>query len=161
VTCHLPAGTQIDSRYGKFIVQSASGKKGKLFSGTFGGAIVQVSQANKGSDKGVTTFRLLLGAFPGAPALKGCSNKTSRDAASGGPVAQIASISSVYHSRSRGRYRTRYGRASGSSLGTQWDTIVSCAGVRFKVFKDTVVVNDSARHKIVSVTAGHSYLAKR
>jgi hypothetical protein len=161
VTCHLPAGTQIDSRYGKFTVQSASGRKGQLFSGTFGGAIVQVSQANAGSDKGLTTFRLLLGAFPGAPNLKGCSTKASRAQASGGPVAQIASISSVYHSRSRGRYRTRYGRASGSSLGTQWDTIVSCAGVRFKVFKDTVVVNDSARHKIVSVTAGHSYLAKR
>jgi hypothetical protein len=156
----IPTGSQIDSRYGKFRLTSASGKKGKLFSGTFGGSIVAVSQANKGADKGLTTFRLLLGVFPGAPNLNGCSTKTTNKA-SGGPAAEIASLSSVYHSSSHGRYRTRYGRASGSSLGTKWDTIVSCAGVRFKVFRGTVVVNDSARHKTVIVHAGQSYLAKR
>jgi hypothetical protein len=156
-TCHLPAGTQVDSRFGKFKIQSASGKKGKLFSGTFGGAIVTVSQARKGSDKGLTTFRLRLGVFPGAPTLKSCAvKKTSRD-----PLAQIASLSYAYRSSSHGRYRTRYGRASGSSSGTKWDTIVRCSGVLFRVFRGTVVVNDSGRHKIVSVSAGHSYLAKR
>jgi alpha-tubulin suppressor-like RCC1 family protein len=157
----LPLGSQIDSRYGKFKLTSASGQKGKIFSGTFGGAIVSVSQSKKGPDKGLTTFKILLGAFPGAPNLKGCSKKTSRDPASDGPLAQPASLSSVYHSRSRGRYRTRYGRASGSSSGTQWDTIVGCNGVTFKVFRGTVTVNDSARHKTVLVHAGHSYLAKR
>jgi hypothetical protein len=156
----LPAGSQIDARFGKFTLKSASGKKGKFFTGTFGGAIVAVSQGNKGPDKGLTTFRLLLGAFPGAPNLKGCSTKTSREPASG-PLAQTASLSSAYHSRTRGRYRTRYGRASGSSSGTQWDMIVRCNGVLFKVFNGTVIVNDSARHRIVFVRAGQKYLAKR
>jgi hypothetical protein len=160
-TCHLPAGAQIDSRFGSFKVQSASGKKGTLFSGTFGGAIASVSQGKKGADKGLTTFKLLLGAFPGAPSLKSCSKKTSRDPASGGPLAQTASLSSAYHSSSRGRYRTRGGRSSGSSSGTKWDTIVRCDGVLYKVFKGTVVVNDAARHKTVIVHAGQKYLAKR
>jgi hypothetical protein len=157
----LPAGSQIDSRFGNFKLTSATGKKGNLFSGTFGGAIVSVSQVNSGREKGLTTFKLLLGAFPGAPNLKGCSTKAGRAPAGGGPVAEIASLSSVYHSRSHGRYRTRSGRSSGSSSGTQWDTINRCNGVLYKVFRGTVVVNDGARHKIVSVTAGHSYLAKR
>jgi hypothetical protein len=158
----LPTGSEIDSRYGRFKLTSASGKKGKLFSGTFGGAISSVNQARTGSDKGLTTFRLRLGAFPGAPSLKGCSTKkASRGPASGGPLAQIASLSYAYHSSSHGRYRTRYGRASGSSSGTQWDTTVQCSGVLFKVFRGTVIVNDSARHKTVAVHAGHSYLAKR
>jgi hypothetical protein len=39
--------------------------------------------------------------------------------------------------------------------------IVRCNGVLFKVFNGTVIVNDSARHKIVFVRAGQKYLAKR
>jgi hypothetical protein len=157
VTCQLPTGTQVDSRFGKFILQSASGKNRTLFSGTFGGAIVSVSQVKSGRDKGLTTFKLLLGAFPGAPNLKSCTAKK----ASGGPVAEIASLSSAWHSRSHGRYRTRSGRSSGSSSGTQWDTINLCNGVLYKVFRGTVVVNDGARHRTVVVHAGQSYLAKR
>ncbi len=153
----LPNGSQIDSRHGKFKLTSASGKKGKPFSGTFGGAVVSVSQARSGRDKGLTTFKLLLGAFPGAPSLKGCSARK----ASRGPVAEIASLRSVYRSSTHGRYRTRSGRSSGSSSGTQWDTINQCNGVLYKVFRGTVVVNDGARHKIAVVRAGHSYLAKR
>jgi hypothetical protein len=158
-TCHLPTGTQVDSRFGKFKLTSASGKKGKVFSGTFGGAIVSVSQVKSGRDKGLTTFNLLLGTFPGAPTLKGCSSKTANDGS--GPVAEIASLSSVYHSSSHGRYRTRSGRSSGSSSGTKWDTINRCNGVLYKVFRGTVTVNDGARHRIVVVNAGHSYLAMR
>jgi hypothetical protein len=153
----LPTGSQIDSRHGTFKLTSATGTKGKLSSGTFGGAIVSFNQTRTGRDKGLTTFKLLLGVLPGAPSLKGCTAKK----ASGSPSAHIASLSSVYHSSTHGRYRTRSGRASGSSSGTKWDTIVSCAGVRFRVFRGTVVVNDSARHKTVVVHAGHSYLAKR
>jgi hypothetical protein len=159
VTCHLPTGTQVDSRFGKFKLSSASGKKGQRFSGTFGGAIVSVSQVKSGRDKGLTTFKLMLGTFPGAPSLKGCSTKAANQG--GGPVAEIASLSSAYHSSSHGRYRTRSGRSSGSSSGTQWDTINRCNGVLYKVFRGTVVVNDGARHKIVVVRAGQSYLAKR
>jgi hypothetical protein len=157
----LPAGSQIDSRYGTFKLTNASGKKGRLSSGTFGGAIVTVSQAKNGRDKGLTTFRLLLGAFPGAPNLKGCStNKTSRGPASGGPLARIASIPFTYHSRSHGRYRTLYGRASGSSSGARWDTSVGCGGVMFKVFRGSILVNVSHRHKTLVVHAGQHYLAR-
>ncbi len=155
---NVPTGSQIDSRYGKFKLNSASGKKGKLSYGTFGGAIVSVSQVKSGRDKGLTTFKLLLGAFPGAPSLKSCSTKAANE---GGPVAEIASLSSAYHASSHGRFRTRSGRSVGSHTGTQWDTINRCNGVLYKVFRGTVVVNDGARHKIVVVHAGHSYLAKR
>jgi alpha-tubulin suppressor-like RCC1 family protein len=152
----LPTGSQIDSRYGSFKLTSATGKHRKLQSGTFSGAIVSVNQTRTGRDKGLTTFKLLLGLFPGAPSLKRCAARK----ASRGPLAHTASVLSAYRSRTHGRYRTRYGRASGSSVGTFWDTIVRCDGTLFKVYRGTVVVNDPVKHKTVFVRAGQKYLAQ-
>jgi hypothetical protein len=53
------------------------------------------------------------------------------------------------------------GPGGSGTLSGKWDTIVRCNGVLIKVFRDSVIVNDGARHKIVVVHAGHSYLAKR
>ena len=45
--------------------------------------------------------------------------------------------------------------------GTIWLTEDTCAGTFVKVNRGLVAVRDFARHKTVSVPAGHSYLARR
>ena len=63
----IPVGSQVDARAGTLKLSAAAATHGKLQLATLGGAIFSVSQSRTGVTKGLSTFALLEGDFPGAP----------------------------------------------------------------------------------------------
>ncbi len=160
VTCHLPAGTQIDSRFGQFTMKNASGKKGKFSTGTFGGGIFNVNQARSGGNRGLVTLKLLYGLFPGAPTFASC---TAKAAAVHAPLARVAvsgSVLSTLRSRSHGRYSTSGHYGSATSRGTAWTITDRCKSTLITVQQDTVVVRNFVHHKTITLRAGQRLLIK-
>ena len=61
----------------------------------------------------------------------------------------------------KGRFRTTGRYAAATVRGTNWKIEDRCDGTRVSVASGTVIVRDLRRKRNVTVTAGHSYLAKR
>jgi hypothetical protein len=158
----LPVGSQIDARKGTIRLISASAHAGKTQTGTFGGALFGLGQSPKARLGGLTTLSLLEGAFRGAPSYASCKAHRAGDRAGAGAVAARLSrrVLQALHATASGHFRSR-GRYSAATVrGTVWDTIDRCDGTLTRVHRGTVIVNDFARHKTVTVRAGRSYLAK-
>jgi hypothetical protein len=60
----------------------------------------------------------------------------------------------------KGRFRTKGRYSSATVRGTHWLTDDRCAGTLTYVARGTVTVVNFPLHKTVTVTTGHSYLAK-
>jgi hypothetical protein len=162
----IPTGSQIDSRQGTLQVSAASTlKRGKPQLGTFGGAIFKLAQDRRKVTKGLTTLSLLEADFPGAPSFSSCKTKAHTTLnTTAAPTAQTARLSNkilqTLHSKVHGRFRTR-GRYSAATVrGTEWGTRDQCNGTLTIVKRGTVQVQDFARHKTITLHAGHRYLAK-
>jgi hypothetical protein len=59
-----------------------------------------------------------------------------------------------------GSYSTKGNYAAGAVLGTRWLTEDLCEGTLIHVVTDRVAVTSFVNHRHLTVTAGHSYLAK-
>jgi hypothetical protein len=59
-----------------------------------------------------------------------------------------------------GSYSTKGNYATGAVLGTRWLTEDLCGGTLIRVLTDRVAVTNLLTHRRLTVTAGHSYLAK-
>ncbi len=161
----LPTGTQVDSRLGSLrliAAAAASQHIGKTQSATLGGGLFKVTQARSGIVKGLTTFSLLEGDFPGAPTYASCPGHAAPDGF--GPTA-FAAISrrvlQTLHARdSHGRFRTRGRYSAGTVRGTVWDTVDRCDGTLTIVKRGTVDVTDFHLRRTIRVHAGHRYLAR-
>jgi hypothetical protein len=164
----IPAGAILDTRHGSLSLVSASGgvtvasdarshktKKVKTFTGTFGGAVFQVTQTKSGSSKGQTTLSLVEGRA-GVPSYASCKARGDADA----HVALSSRILQTLRSRASGRYRTRGRYAAGTVRGTAWTTADRCDGTLIAVQQHSVLVTDLVKHKTILVRAGHHYLAK-
>jgi hypothetical protein len=159
----LPSGSQIDSRLGTLSVASAASTgHGKPQVATLGGAIFGVSQSAHGLTKGLTTFALLEGDFPGAPSYTNCR----RHAADHGSLSARAAkasptvLQTLKASDNHGKFRTR-GRYSAATVrGTQWVTQDRCDGTLTIVKRGTVSVFSTVTRRTVTVHAGHSFLAR-
>jgi hypothetical protein len=148
----LPSGAVIDARLGSMQLTAAAGR-GKTQTGTFGGAVFQLTQDHQG----LTTLALQEGTFPTAPSYASCKLHKAADA-------QTASLSSkilqTLHASAHGRFRTRGRFAAATVRGTQWTTSDRCDGTLVSVQLHTVAVTDFVRHITVLVHQGHSYLAR-
>jgi hypothetical protein len=155
----IPSGSQIDARQGTLQLTTATTQRGKSENGQFGGAIFNLTQAKAGLSKGLTTLTLQENAFRGAPSYGSCPRAATD---TGAHAARLSSrvLQTLHASERGGHYRTR-GRYSASTVrGTVWDTVDRCDGTLTIVRRGVVQVNDLIRHVTVTVTAGHSYLAK-
>lgn len=159
-TRRLPTGTQVDARRGTLNLVTATGQRHKTQTGTFSGAIFSFVQASRRSQKGLTTITLLEGLFPGAPSYATCK----AHAASDNPTAYAAVSSRVLQalraSDHHGSFRTR-GRYSAATVrGTVWGVRDRCDGTLTTVFSGTVLVDDFATGKTITLHAGHTFLAR-
>ncbi|MHB8694106.1 MAG: beta strand repeat-containing protein [Solirubrobacteraceae bacterium] len=159
----LPSGSQIDSRLGTLSIATvASAGHGKLQAATLGGAIFGVSQSAHGLTKGLTTFALLEGDFPGAPSYTSCGRPAADH---GSPSARGAKgspkvLQTLKASDKHGRFATK-GRYSAATVrGTQWITQDRCNGTLTIVKRGTVSVFSTVTRRTVTVHAGHSFLAR-
>jgi hypothetical protein len=158
----IPDGSQIDARAGTLNVVVANGKRRHTQQATLGGGLFSLSQTRTGVAKGLTTFNLLEGAFPGSPSYNTCS---AHPAARG--LAQTAArkpsspnvLQTLHASDNNGKFRTKGRYSAGTVRGTKWDTIDRCDGTLTVVHRGTVDVYDYGKRKTITVHAGHSYLA--
>ncbi|HET7296382.1 MAG TPA: hypothetical protein VFI66_04530, partial [Gemmatimonadales bacterium] len=144
----LPLGTVIDATNGVVRLITALDTRGKTQTVTVWGGVFKITQRRHGN--GLTQIHLT-GALPR------CS-KAQR--------ARAASRSShksrkLWAKDNHGRYSTHGANSVATVLGTEWETIDSCAGTRTRVVHGKVKVRDKHRHTTVLVRAGHSYLARR
>jgi hypothetical protein len=152
----LSTGTIVDTLHGSVSLLSASGLKGKKYTGTFGGALFRITQIAGGPNKGQTTLTLIEGAnFTGAPSYASCTTPRSASA----HAALSARVLQTLRSRVSGRYRSRGRYAAGTVRGTQWSTTDRCDGTLIAVQIHAVQVTDLVKHITVLVHAGHRYLA--
>jgi hypothetical protein len=101
--------------------------------------------------KRVTLFRLAKGNFAVCP-----KRKTAGVA---GPPASTRVVRELW-GNGKGSFQTRGRYAAATVRGTHWLTVDRCDGTLVKVARGVVQVTNVATHRIVTVRAGQSYLAK-
>jgi DNA-binding beta-propeller fold protein YncE len=154
----IPTGSEIDALHGSLKMVSNTGKVGKTQTATLAGSVFKVTQVRKGITKGMTDFNLIESAFQGAPSYSLC--KAKHKAAD----ATVASLSSktlqLLKVSGHGKFRTTGRYSSATVRGTIYTVADKCNGTLTHVIRDTVLVDDFARHKTILLHAGQSYLAK-
>jgi hypothetical protein len=158
----LPVGAVVDARHGAVTFVTVPNADGQPQEATFSGSVFQVRQPH-----GVryTELRLRGGDF------SSCSSRpAARRSAFGRSFLPLA-VMSRRRGRSRrtvrrlwgsghGHFRTRGRNGAATVRGTIWMTADRCDGTLVRVKRGLVDVRDFARHKNVSVPAGHRYLAR-
>jgi streptogramin lyase len=145
---NIPIGSEIDASHGTLRLVTAL-PKGVTQSVTVWGGAFRLGQSASGN--GLTTLRLT------------GSRPTCTKAGAAHASAAKAHVKSrkLWAKDNHGRYRS-YGSYSATTvLGTEWETVDSCAGTLTRVVQGKVLVTNLHNHKTVRVSAGHSYLARR
>ncbi len=153
----IPIGSEINSLHGSLRLVTATARKGKTQSGTFGGAIFGLTQTAGGASKGLATLSLAESAFKGAPTYATCKLKGK---ASDAAAAASSKVLQLLRASARGKFRTRGRYSAATVLGTIWTVADRCDGTLTHDVTDTVSVTDFVRHKTIVLHAGQSYLAK-
>jgi len=143
----LPVGTVIDATHGVVRLLTAL-RSGKAQTVTVWGGIFQIAQSKGGS--GLTRI-LLKGAAPSCGRHKG-----AHAAKKSAPKSR-----KLWAKDSHGQYSTYGANSVATVLGTEWETVDTCAGTLTRVVDGKVKVLNVHTHKTVLVSAGHSYLARR
>jgi hypothetical protein len=159
-TTQIRSGAEIDALHGTVSLTSATGHGNQTQTGTFGGAIFRVTQAKSGRNKGLTTLKLIEGAFKGAPTYATCKapKKKALDASA---TAASSRTLQLLRASARGKFRTS-GRYSAATVrGTKWTVADRCDGTLTRDITHSVAVTDFVRHKTIVLHAGQSYLARK
>jgi hypothetical protein len=155
----IRAGTEVDALHGTVSLTSATGRGTKTQTGTFGGAVFKVTQAKAGANRGLTTLKLIEGAFKGAPSYATC--KARKKALDASAAASASKTLQLLRASARGKFRTA-GRYSAATVrGTKWTLADRCDGTLTRDITHSVAVTDFVRHKTIILRAGQSYLAKK
>jgi hypothetical protein len=160
----LPVGAVVDARHGAVTFVTVPNEQGEPQQATFSGSVFQVNQKAKGR---YTDLTLRGGSFAS------CSRPprpAARRSAFGRSFLPLASMTRKRRSGKRsvrklwgsghGHFRTRGRNGAATVRGTVWLTSDRCDGTLVRVKRGLVDVRDFARHRNVSVPAGHSYLAR-
>jgi hypothetical protein len=169
----IPKNTVINALHGTLTLTSAAGgplgaqdaaakrRKHKISTqkGNFGGAVFKISQATRGSGKGLVTLAIVEGAgFKGAPTYATCKKHKAAD-----PSATAASVKTLQllHASAKGKFRTKGKYSAATVLGTKWTVADRCDGTLTHDITDSVSVTDFVHHKTIILHAGQSYLARK
>jgi hypothetical protein len=146
----LAVGSIVDARKGTARLVTALGD-GSTQAAAFRGSLFQVTQ--KAAGGGLTDIALRGGNF-------GVCRKGAAKAGAAHAARKARVVRRLWATDHNGRFRT-HGRNSVATVrGTSWVTTDRCDGTLTRVFAGSVMVSDTAKHKNVLVSAGHSYLAR-
>ena len=158
---NIPIGSQLDTANGRVALTSAADTGGKKTQKSdFYDGIFQVKQSvpKKKPKKAKALITDLV--LKGEPPRSQCApQKGARSAGANkkkGPKAVLGQL----WGNGKGKFRTSGKYSSATVRGTIWLVQDRCEGTLTKVSRGTVQVADFQRNKTVSVTAGHSYLAR-
>ena len=155
----IRSGAEVDALHGTVSLTSATGRGKQTQTGTFGGAVFKVTQARVGKTKGLTTLKLVEGAFKGAPTYATC--KARKKALDASAAASSSKTLQLLRASAHGKFRTS-GRYSAATVrGTKWTVADRCDGTLTHDITHSVAVTDFVRHNTIILRAGQSYLAKK
>lgn len=152
----IPVGSILDTLHGSLMLHTSTGKNGKTYEGTFGGAVFKFNQMASGPSKGLSTLTLWEGTPGGVPAYASCKAKGAADA----HAALSSRVLQTLRSHVSGSFRTRGRYAAGTVRGTQWTTTDRCDGTLISVQVHSVLVINLYTSKTFLISAGHHYLAR-
>ena len=144
-------------------IVTATGQQRHTQQATLGGGLFSLSQARTGVGKGLTTFNLLEGAFPGAPSYNTCSaHPTTHGLAQTAAHKPSSNVLQTLHaSDNNGKFRTNGRYSAGTVRGTD---LGHHRPLRRNPHRPSTAApstsSTSPRRKTIAVHAGHSYLAK-
>ena len=148
-TIQVPFGTIVDATLGKVSVTTAQPGGGTQTVSYYEGEFKLTQERN-----GQVVATLIGGSFASCPRVKGRKHHhRSAHAAKKKPVRKL-------WAEGHGKYSTKGNYATGAALGTRWITEDVCGGTLIKVLLHRVLVTNLVTHHHVTVTAGHSYLAR-
>jgi hypothetical protein len=159
----VPIGSQFDARKGTVNLVAASTQPAVTQTVRLAGGVFDVQQVKSGLKKGLTTFTLREGLFPGAPSFKGCPTKLHKAGKSAvGRISKVpkAALQTLKAKDKGGKFQTKGKYSAGTVRGTSWTTTDRCDGTLTKVKRGIVSVRNFALRKTVQVKAGKRYLAK-
>jgi hypothetical protein len=142
----IPVGATVDTTNGTVTVTTLS-PTGATQSAQFHSGVFELEQVKNG----VTELVLKGGDFAT------CSTKGPRRLAAAPPSTAV--VRQLW-GNGKGIFETEGRYAAATVRGTIWDTQDRCDGTRVVVKQGVVAVLDRSHHTTVTVTAGHSYLAK-
>jgi streptogramin lyase len=144
----LPIGTVIDATRGTVRLITAIDRHGRTQTVTVWGGVFEL---NQGNNEDAYTRIVLKGALP-----------TCHRGKAGHASAARAHVKSrkLWAADNHGKYSTYGANSVATVLGTEWETIDSCAGTLTRVVSGQVRVRALHGHKTVLVSAGHSFLAR-
>jgi PQQ-like domain len=158
-TTQIRSGAEVDALHGTVSLTSATGRGKATQTGTFGGAVFKVTQARAGAKRGLTTLKLVEGAFKGAPTYATC--KAHKKALDASAAASSSKTLQLLRASAHGKFRTS-GRYSAATVrGTKWTIADRCDGTQTRDITHSVAVTDFVRHKTIILRAGQNYLAKK
>ena len=137
-------------------VQTAGGGKVALLANPAGSAVTTAQAAT------VSEGAFVLGAPTAAGVtLRLVGQRPARCPRGPAQAARVADAPRLRVHSHHARYRTVTGDSSTSSPGTTWLTIESCRGTLTRVTEGFVLVTNRHTGRVVRVSAGHEYLARR
>jgi hypothetical protein len=142
----IPIGATVDTTAGTVTIESVS-PTGVVQHAQFHGGVFKLEQPSSG----VTELVMKGGNF-GV-----CSTKGTRRTQAASPKTTVVR---VLWGNGHGSFTTEGRYAAATVRGTVWQTQDRCDGTRVYVQTGAVSVLDRTLNKTVTVTAGHSYLAK-
>jgi hypothetical protein len=146
----IPVGSQLDTTKGRVKLTSAATKVSKTQASDFYDGIFQIKQS----------VPKTLGALTTDVVLKGQASRALCSVRSVDKKKGPKTVLGKLWGNGKGKFRTSGKYASATVRGTIWLTQDECDGTLIRVKRGTVQVRDLKRHKTVTITAGHSYLAR-
>jgi hypothetical protein len=160
----VPADTEIDALQGTLKVVAAKApasshgtrhaqtdrrhRGNNTQRGTFGGAILRLSQSARGAASGLVGLTLIEGVFKDAPTFASCK--------AAGPTRTLETLSA----NARGTFITRGHYGSASASDARWTITDRCDGTLAHDAGGSVLIRDLSRPRLVVLHSGQSYLAK-
>jgi len=160
---NLPLGTVIDATRGKVAITTAANPGGTPQTAVFYDGAFTVFQ--RVGPRAITDINLRSLRFR---ALCGSTTRAVTRAAMGSPILRAARrrprsrkvVASLWGD-GKGRFRTKGRNSAATVRGTRWLTQERCDGTLTRVAHGVVSVKVKRTGKVVTVTGGHSYLARR
>jgi hypothetical protein len=143
----IPVGSQIDARAGTVRLSTASTAATRLYAAVVTGGVFTIQQGR--AQAGLTTLRLLEGAFPGGPSYSACTRR------------RAARVVNRLQVSAMGPFQTRGRDADASARDAQWTTIERCDGTLTRVQRGEASVLDLVDSRRLTLTPRRSFLAAR
>jgi len=151
----LPAGSYVDARLGTLSVVLAMPAGATQTASIGRGAFIITQPATQ---HGLTNIRLAGGNFATCPAhaatLAGAAHTAHKTSKPGHVVRQL------WSKDNHGKFQTHGHNSVATVRGTEWLTQDRCDGTLTHVIQGTVTIHPRGAHHNITVTAGHSYLAR-